>query len=55
MSIRVSNLRLPIEEPEANLPSHLSRILGLKPADLGHWRVVRKALDTSTDPGPLAA
>src|SRR4051812_30617685 len=46
MSIRVSNLRLPLEEPEANLPSHLSRVLGLKPTDLGHWRVVRKALDT---------
>jgi uncharacterized FAD-dependent dehydrogenase len=46
MSIRVSNLRLPVEEPEANLPNHLARALGLTPADLGPWRVVRKALDT---------
>jgi uncharacterized FAD-dependent dehydrogenase len=45
MPIRVSNLRLPVEEPEANLPSHLGRALGLRPADLGRWRVVRKALD----------
>jgi uncharacterized FAD-dependent dehydrogenase len=46
MSIRVSNLRLPVEEPEANLPAHLARAVGLTPADLGRWRVVRKALDT---------
>jgi uncharacterized FAD-dependent dehydrogenase len=45
MSLRVSNLRLPVEEPEANLPAHLARALGVKPADLGRWRVVRKALD----------
>jgi uncharacterized protein len=45
MSLRVSNLRLPVEEPEASLPSHLARALGVKPTDLGHWRVVRKALD----------
>jgi uncharacterized FAD-dependent dehydrogenase len=45
MSLRVSNLRLPVEEPEANLPNHLARVLAVKPADLGPWRVVRKALD----------
>src|SRR6476620_4127028 len=45
MSIRVSNLRLPVEEPEAGLPAHLARALGVTPADLGRWRVVRKALD----------
>jgi hypothetical protein len=45
MSLRVSNLRLPVEEPEANLPAHLARALGVTPADLGRWRVVRKALD----------
>src|SRR5436190_11334644 len=45
MSLRVSNLRLPVEEPEANLPAHLARALGVKPADLGRWRIVRKALD----------
>src|SRR5690349_18555488 len=45
MSLRVSNLRLPVEEPEAHLPAHLARALGVLPADLGRWRVVRKALD----------
>ena len=45
MPIRISNLRLPIEEPEANLSAHLARTLGLNSADLGHWRIVRKALD----------
>src|SRR6184192_682043 len=45
MSLRVSNLRLPIEEPEASLPAHLARALGVKTADLGRWRIVRKALD----------
>jgi uncharacterized FAD-dependent dehydrogenase len=45
MSLRVSNLRLPVEEPEANLPAHLARALGVSPADLGRWRVLRKALD----------
>src|SRR5262249_61972399 len=45
MSLRISTLRLPVEEPEANLPNHLARALGVNPADLGRWRVVRKALD----------
>lgn len=45
MSLRVSNLRLPVEEPEAQLPAHLARALGVTPADLGRWRIVRKALD----------
>jgi len=45
MSIRVSNLRLPVDEPEATLPTHLAKALGVKANDLGRWRVVRKALD----------
>jgi uncharacterized protein len=45
MSLRVSNLRRPVEEPEANLPSHLARALGIKRSDLGRWRIIRKALD----------
>jgi uncharacterized FAD-dependent dehydrogenase len=45
MSLRVSNLSVPVEEPEAHLPGHLARALGVAPADLGPWRVVRKALD----------
>src|SRR5215218_2831910 len=45
MSIRVSNLRLPVEEPEAALPNHLARALGVLPSELSRWRIVRKALD----------
>ena len=45
MSIRVSNLRLPIEEPEAALPTHLARALGVSATELTRWRIVRKALD----------
>jgi uncharacterized protein len=46
MSLRVSNLRLPVEEPEAALPSHLARALGVTTADVPAFRIVRKALDT---------
>jgi uncharacterized protein len=46
MSLRVSNLRLPVDEPEANLPQHLARALGVTTADVAHYRIVRKALDT---------
>lgn len=45
MSIRVSNLRLPVDAPEASLPAHLARALGVTAPDLGRWRIVRKALD----------
>jgi uncharacterized FAD-dependent dehydrogenase len=45
MSIRVSNLRLPVEEPEVALPTHLARALGVSPTELTRWRIVRKALD----------
>jgi len=45
MAIRVSNLRLPVEEVETNLPAHLARALGITPTDLGRWRILRKALD----------
>ncbi|MCZ2343694.1 MAG: NAD(P)-binding protein [Bacteroidales bacterium] len=45
MPLRVNNLRLSIEEPEGNLSLHLARALGVTPADVGHWRVLRKSLD----------
>lgn len=45
MALRISNLRLAVDEPEGNLPRHIARCLGIKPGDLGYWRVVRKALD----------
>ena len=45
MSLRVSNLRLPIEEPEAALPGHVAAALGVRRSDLLGWRVLRKSLD----------
>lgn len=46
MSLRVSNLRLPVDEPEASLLTHLARALGVTPTDVPAFRIVRKALDT---------
>lgn len=45
MSLRVFNLRRPVEESETQLPSHISRALGVRPTDIFRWRIVRKALD----------
>jgi uncharacterized FAD-dependent dehydrogenase len=45
MSIRVSNLRLSLDEPEAALPHHLARALGLQPGEVQRWRILRKSLD----------
>jgi uncharacterized FAD-dependent dehydrogenase len=45
MAIRVSNLRLSLDEPETSLPDHLARVLGLAPAEVQHWRILRKSLD----------
>jgi uncharacterized FAD-dependent dehydrogenase len=45
MPIRVSNLRLGLDEPETALPEHLTRLLGITVGDLGGWRILRKSLD----------
>jgi len=45
MALRVSNLRLPIDEPDEKLPLHLARALGVPAAELRGWRIIRKALD----------
>jgi uncharacterized FAD-dependent dehydrogenase len=45
MSIRISNLRLSLDEPEAALANHLTRALGIGPADIARWRILRKSLD----------
>ena len=45
MSLRIANLRLSIDEPESALPGHLARALGIAPAELERWRILRKSLD----------
>jgi uncharacterized FAD-dependent dehydrogenase len=45
MSIRISNLRLGLDEPESALPAHLARVLGISRDDFRHWRILRKSLD----------
>jgi uncharacterized FAD-dependent dehydrogenase len=45
MAIRISNLRLGLDEPEAALGDHLARVLGLSTPALGPWRILRKSLD----------
>jgi uncharacterized FAD-dependent dehydrogenase len=45
MPIRVSDLRLRVDEPEAALPEHLERALGLPRGSVRQWRILRKSLD----------
>jgi uncharacterized FAD-dependent dehydrogenase len=45
MPIRIANIRLGIDEPEAVLPERLARLLGLSASVPLHWRILRKALD----------
>jgi uncharacterized FAD-dependent dehydrogenase len=45
MPLRVSNVRLSIDAPEADLPRRLAAALGVPPADVLRWRILRKSLD----------
>lgn len=45
MPLRVANLRVDLDEPEAALPERLARVLGIKPTDIAAWRILRKSLD----------
>ncbi|MBI3410382.1 MAG: FAD-dependent oxidoreductase [Planctomycetes bacterium] len=45
MPLRISNLRLGLDEPEAALPEFIAKALGVPLADLGPWRILRKSLD----------
>src|ERR1700733_9643810 len=45
MSLRVTNIRLRVEESEALLPARLARVLGLRPEEIARWRILRKSLD----------
>ncbi len=45
MSVRVTNLRIPIGAAEAELPNRLARTLRVKAGDIRGWRILRKSLD----------
>jgi uncharacterized FAD-dependent dehydrogenase len=45
MSIRISNLRLGLDEPESAVPVHLAQVLGVSQSEFDHWRILRKSLD----------
>jgi len=44
-ALKVSNIRLPVEEPESSLPDALARRLGIPLTELTGWRILRKSLD----------
>jgi uncharacterized FAD-dependent dehydrogenase len=46
MPLRVCNIRLGIDEPEAALAERLARLLGLAPGAPLRWRILRKSLDS---------
>lgn len=45
MSIKLSNLTLPVEIPEEALGDAIADRLGMARGDLGRWRILRKSLD----------
>src|SRR5947199_7690522 len=45
MPIRITNLRLDLDESLDALTDHLGKLLGISPPDLD-WRILRKSLDT---------
>jgi uncharacterized FAD-dependent dehydrogenase len=45
MPIRISNLRLSIDEPETELPGHFAPLLGIRSDAVSQWRILRKSMD----------
>ncbi len=45
MGWRVSNLRLSVDAPQAELPLRLAAAVGIRPDELRSWRILRKSLD----------
>jgi uncharacterized FAD-dependent dehydrogenase len=51
MPLKVSNIRLPVEEPESALADVVARRLGVKTAELTQWKILRKSLDARSRGG----
>ena len=45
MSLQLSNLPLPVELSDADIPLALARVLDVAPGDIDAWRILRKSLD----------
>ena len=45
MPIRLSNIRLHVDEPEAALPARMAAALAMQPEGIARWRILRKSLD----------
>src|SRR4051812_23754488 len=45
MSLKLSNIRRPVEEPESELPAAIARRLKIQPHNIARWRILRKSLD----------
>ncbi|HUG18488.1 MAG TPA: hypothetical protein VMM56_05885, partial [Planctomycetaceae bacterium] len=45
MSLRLTNLRTPVEQPEHDLLQVVSGRLGISPAEIVRWKILRKSLD----------
>lgn len=45
MTLRISNLQLPVEAPERELFGLLQRTLRIGPSDIAKWRILKKSLD----------
>jgi len=45
MPLKIANIQLGLDEPEAALPEKLARRLGVGREAIGRWRILRKSLD----------
>ena len=45
MAVRITNLRMPVEQPETELPGRIARRLKLPEQEILRWRILRKSLD----------
>jgi uncharacterized protein len=49
--LKISNIRLPVEEPESALADAVARRLGVRSDELTQWRILRKSLDARSRTG----
>lgn len=45
MSLKVTNIRLPVETPEQELANHIAQNLGIEAEEIQSYRIIRKSLD----------